>query len=152
LKFVVLELEDKMEPLQIPLVRCPVFVLDENVSDYASMGSGEFDSDVIERENSDNSKDGKNQFKSAFAQELYEKIPQNHISESPNERFSKSQFDEILDKTVDFKKAQADFLRVKQENARLRFEIEKHKLEEERYDKMQLEIQHLTSKLSKVML
>ena len=91
-----------MEPLKIPLVRCPVFVLDENVSDYASMGSGEFDSDGVEREHSDNSKDGKNQFKSAFAQELYEKIPQNQISESPNEKFSKSQFDEILDKTLDW--------------------------------------------------
>jgi predicted RNase H-like nuclease (RuvC/YqgF family) len=58
--------------------------------------------------------------------------------------------DEFLDKTLDFRKAQADFLRVKQENARLRFEIEKHKLEEERYNKMQLEIQHLTSKLNKM--
>ena len=139
-----------MEPLKIPLVRCPVFVLDENVSDYASMGSGEFDSDGVERENSDNNKDRKHQFKSAFAQELNGKTSQNHSSESPNERFSKSQFDEILDKTLDFRKAQEDFLRVKQENARLRFEIEKHKLEEERYNKMQLEIEHLTSKLSKV--
>ena len=83
---------------------------------------------------------------------MNEQIPQNYISEGPKERFSKSQFDEILDKTLDFRKAQADFLRVKQENARLRFEIEQHKHEEERYDKMQLEIEHLTSKLSKVML
>ena len=70
-----------MEPLKIPLVSCPVFVLDENVSGYASMGSREFDSNGVERENSDNSKDVNHQFKSAFAKELNEKIPQNHISE-----------------------------------------------------------------------
>ena len=48
-----------MESLKIPLVRCPVFVFDENVSGYASMGSVEFDSDGFERENSDNRKHDK---------------------------------------------------------------------------------------------
>ena len=57
------ELVDEMEHLKILLVRCPVFVLDENVSGYASMGSGEFNSDGVERGNGDNSKDGKHQFK-----------------------------------------------------------------------------------------
>jgi len=36
------------------------------------------------------------------------------------------------------------------ENAQLRFEIEKQKYEEERYTKLQLEIEHLTCKLSKM--
>ena len=53
---------------------------------------------------------------------------------------------------MDFKKSQEDFLRVKQENARVRFEIEKHKHEAKRYNKMQLEIEHLTSKLGNVTL
>ena len=146
------EIQDEMEHLKIPLVRRPVFVLGDNASDYASMGSGEFDSDGPERENDDKGNDDKDQFKSAFAKELHEKILQNHVSELTNARLSNSQFDEILDKTLDFKKAQEDFLRVKQENARLRFEIEKHKHEEERYNKFQMEIEHLTSKLNKVIL
>ena len=83
---------------------------------------------------------------------MNENISHNFISESSNERYSKSQLDEILNKTMDFKKSQEDFLRVKQENARVRFEIEKHKHEAKRYNKMQLEIEHLTFKLSKVLL
>lgn len=137
-------------------------MLGDNGSDYASMGSGEFDSDGMERENDDTNKHGKHyetieygkhqetKFKSAFAKQLNEKISHNYHSDLANERFSKSQFDEILDKTLDFKKAQEDFLRVKQENARLKFEIEKHKHEEERFNKLQLEIEHLTCKLSKM--
>ena len=134
-----------MEPLKIPLVRSPVFVLGDNASDYASMGSEEFDSDDIHHNNDD-----KHQFKSAFAQELNEKVSRNFVAENPNANLSNSQLDVILDKTLDFKRAQEDFLRVKQENARLRFEIEKHKYEEERYNKFQLEIEHLTCKLNKV--
>ena len=142
-----------MEPLKIPLVRRPVLVVGENGSDYASMGSGEFDSDGIERESDDFNKNGANQrFKSAFAQELNDRTGLSFISEYTQESFSKSQFDEILEKTLDFRKAQEDYLRVKQENARLKFEIEKQKHEEERYKKLQLEIEQLTSKLSKVRL
>jgi hypothetical protein len=114
------------------------------------MGSEEFDSDDVHREHNRRNSDEKHEFKSAFAQELNEKISKNHISEIPNSNFSNSQLDVILDKTLDFRKAQEDFLRVKQENARLRFEIEKHKYEEERYNKFQLEIEHLTCKLNKM--
>ena len=141
---------DVMDPLKIPLVRSPVFVLSDNASDYASMGSGEFDSDGTEKENNDKNNDDTNKFKSSFAKELNERITKNDMSEYTNKSFTKSRFDEILDKTMDFENAQEDFLRVKQENARLRFEIEKHKHEEKRYNKLQDEIEHLTSKLSKV--
>ena len=140
-----------MEPLKVPLVRPPVLVVGENGSDYASMGSGEFDSDGIERESDDIGKDCvKRVFKSAFAQELNDNTGQSFMSEYSHRSLPKSQFDEILDKTLDFRKAQEDYLKVKQENARLRFEIEKQKFEEERYRKLQLEIEHLTCKLSKV--
>ena len=150
IRILIFRLHDAMEPLKIPLVRSPVLVVEENESDYASMGSGEFDSDGIERNLSSN---GVNQrFKSAFAQELNDRTGLSFISEYSQEGLSKSQVDEILDKTLDFRKAQEDYLRVKQENARLRFEIEKQKHEEERYKKLHLEIEQLTSKLNKVRL
>ena len=139
-----------MEPLKIPLVRRPTFVVEENGSDYSSMASG--DSDAAEKEvGNDDIKDSKQQFKSAFAQELTVKTPKTDIGHHySSEGLTKSQFDQILDKTLDFRKAQEDYLRVKQENARLRMEIEKQKHEEERYNKLHLEIEYLTGKLSKV--
>ena len=41
-------------------------------------------------------------------------------------------------------------MRIKQENLRLKYEIEKHKLDEDRYSKLQYEVEHLTGKLHKV--
>ena len=123
-------MNDEMEPLKIPLVRRPTFVIEENGSDYSSMASG--DSDAAEKEvGNDDIKDSKQQFKSAFAQELTVKTPKTDIGHHySSDGLTKSQFDQILDKTLDFRKAQEDYLRVKQENARLRMEIEKQKHEE----------------------
>lgn len=41
-------------------------------------------------------------------------------------------------------------IRVRAENMRLRWEIEKQKQDEERYMKLQYEVEHLTSRLHKV--
>ena len=142
-----------MEAWQIPLVKCPVLVVGGRVSGYASLG----DSDGTERD-CDTSRDTSTKedakFKSEFAKELDETFSLNYLcdltSDMPYNRFSNYQYDGILDQAVGFKKAKEDFMRVKYENAKLKFEIEKQKHEEAKYNKLEMEIEFLTSKLMKV--
>ena len=47
-------------------------------------------------------------------------------------------------------KERGDNMRIKQENIRLKSEIDKQRVDEERYHKLQYEVEHLTNRLHKV--
>ena len=86
-----------------------------------------------------------NNFKSDFAKQLEQKLvsPAGKYEESPG-------YGQLYQQTEELRRAKEEFLRIKQENTRLKSEIEKQRLEEERYQKLQYEVEHLTNRLHKV--
>lgn len=129
-----------------------MFVLGDSLSDYASSGIGsvECDSDAMESGGTHPDKYSSKEdtkFKSDFAKTLNKKKSKSYLSDNPVER---PHFDDILDQTLDYQKVQEEFIRVKHENSRLKFEIEKQKHEEDRFNKLQMEIDQLTCKLRKM--
>ena len=121
------------DTMTIPIVRCPEIVVNSTISGYSSM---EEQQDQQEQDNN---------FKSDFAKQLEQKLvsPTGKYEESPG-------YGQLFQQTEELRRAKEEFLRVKQENIRLKSEIDKQRVEEERYHKLQCEVEHLTSRLHKV--
>ena len=118
------------DTMTIPIVRCPEIVISSTISGYSSME---------EHQEQDNN------FKSDFAKQLEQKLvsPAGKYEESPG-------YGQLYQQTEELRRAKEEFLRIKQENQRLKSEIDKQRLEEERYEKLQYEVEHLTNRLHKV--
>ena len=125
-----------MDTMAIPIVRCPEIV---SVSGYGSMGDTDNDEAV---------------FKSEFAKQLEQAMSRAQTPVPPAtpavDSDSLVRYNSVVKQTEDLRRAREEFMRIKQENLRLKYEIEKQKLEEERYQKLQYEVEHLTSRLHKV--
>ena len=119
--------------IPIAIVRCPEIV---SVSGYASMNDTDTEAD----------------FKSEFAKQLEQTMPM--VSSVTNiksrEDGSMARLSQMLQQNEDLRRAKEEFMKMKQENLRLKYQIEKQKLEEERYQKLQYEVEHLTNRLHKV--
>ena len=117
------------DTMTIPIVRCPEIVINSTISGYSSMEEQQEE----------------NNFKSDFAKQLEQKLvsPAGKYEESPG-------YGQLYQQTEELRRAKEEFLRVKQENIRLKSEIDKQRVEEERYHKLQCEVEHLTSRLHKV--
>ena len=117
------------DTMTIPIVRSPEIVISSNISGYSSME----DQDMSEKS-----------FKSDFAKQLEQKMvsPGAKYEESPN-------YGKLYLQTEELRRAKEEFIRIKQENIRLKSEIEKQRVEEERYDKLQYELETLTNRLHK---
>ena len=122
------------DTMTIPIVRCPEIVINSTISGYSSMEEQQEQQE-------------ENNFKSDFAKQLEQKLvsPAGKYEESPG-------YGQLYQQTEELRRAKEEFLRIKQENTRLKSEIEKQRLEEERYQKLQYEVEHLTSRLHKVTL
>lgn len=118
------------DTMTIPIVRCPEIVVSNTISGYSSME----DQDTAE-----------NSFKSEFAKQLEQKL----VSPGGKHEDSSS-YGQLYQQTEELRRAKEEFLRIKQENQRLKSEIDKQRLEEERYEKLQYEVEHLTNRLHKV--
>ena len=115
--------------MTIPIVRCPEIV---SVSGYNSMTESEH-----------NDQD----FKSEFAKQLEQTLtPVTSVDQGS----SMARLSQVLQQNEELRRAKEEFMRMKQENLRLKYQIEKQKLEEERYQKLQYEVEHLTTRLHKV--
>ena len=115
--------------MTIPIVRCPEIV---SVSGYNSMTESEH-----------NDQD----FKSEFAKQLEQALtPVTSVDQGS----SMARLSQVLQQNEELRRAKEEFMRMKQENLRLKYQIEKQKLEEERYQKLQYEVEHLTTRLHKV--
>ena len=120
------------DTMTIPIVRCPEIVINSTISGYSSME---------EQPEQDNN------FKSDFAKQLEQKLlsPAGKYEES-------SDYGQLYQQTEELRRAKEEFRRIKQENVRLKSEIDKQRVEEERYKKLQYEVEHLTNRLHKVRL
>ena len=131
-----------MDTMAIPIVRCPEIVSVSGVSGYGSMGDDNDD----------------NVFKSEFAKQLEQSMSRTQTPVPPTtpavdvDRTSDNmaRYSSMYKQNEELRRAREEFMRIKQENLRLKYEIEKQKLEEERYQKLQYEVEHLTSRLHKV--
>ena len=127
-----------MDTMAIPIVRCPEIVSVSGVSGYGSMGDD--NDDAV--------------FKSEFAKQLEQTMSRTQTPVPPAapavDSDSLARYNSMVKQTEELRRAREEFMRIKQENLRLRYEIEKQKLEEERYQKLQYEVEHLTSRLHKV--
>ena len=124
--------------MTIPIVRCPEIV---SVSGYNSMTESEH-----------NDQD----FKSEFAKQLEQTLTPVTMEQtltpvtSVDQGSSMARLSQVLQQNEELRRAKEEFMRMKQENLRLKYQIEKQKLEEERYQKLQYEVEHLTTRLHKV--
>ena len=124
--------------MTIPIVRCPEIV---SVSGYNSMTESEH-----------NDQD----FKSEFAKQLEQSLTPVTMEQtltpvtSVDQGSSMARLSQVLQQNEELRRAKEEFMRMKQENLRLKYQIEKQKLEEERYQKLQYEVEHLTTRLHKV--
>jgi len=136
-----------MDTMTIPIVRCPEIVSVSGASGYGSMEEYNNDSGP------DSSKDPGKEFKSEFAKQLEHALGtveqhQNYLGDvSLHQISSPARHDKQAEQ---LRLAKEEFMRIKQENLRLKYEIEKHKLDEDRYSKLQYEVEHLTGKLHKM--
>ena len=110
------------------------------VSGYGSMGDDNDD----------------NVFKSEFAKQLEQSMSRTQTPVPPtipamdSTSDNMARYSSMYKQNEELRRAREEFMRIKQENLRLKYEIEKQKLEEERYQKLQYEVEHLTSRLHKV--
>ena len=120
-----------MDTMTIPIVRSPEIV---SVSGYASMTETDTEAD----------------FKSEFAKQLEQSLGPAVANIKTREEGSMVRLTQMLQQNEDLRRAKEEFMKMKQENLRLKYQIEKQKLEEERYQKLQYEVEHLTNRLHKV--
>ena len=118
------------DTMTIPIVRCPEIVINSTISGYSSM---------------EDQQDQDNNFKSDFAKQLELKLvsPAGKSEETPD-------YSQLYQQTEELRRAKEEFMRIKQENIRLKSEIDKQRVDEERYHKLQYEVEHLTNRLHKV--
>merc|ERR1719325_528749 len=94
-----------------------------------------------------------NVFRSEFAKQLEQSLsPSPEPGPRPvvaRPRADQSQHD-LARKTEELRRAKEEFMRVKQENLRLKYAVEKQRLDEERFQKLQFSVEHLTSRLHKM--
>lgn len=125
-----------MDTMTIPLVPLPEIV---SVSGYGSMA----DTDSLSTTASGDT--GEKEFKSEFAKQLEQTV-------APPEDSSLASHLRLGDngERGELQRARDEFSRVRAENMRLRWEIERQKQDEERYMRLQYEVETLTSRLHKM--
>ena len=121
------------DTMTIPIVRCPEIVINSTISGYSSM------EDQPEQDNN---------FKSDFAKQLEQKL----VSPAGKYVEESSDYGQLYQQTEELRRAKEEFRKIKQENLRLKSEIDKQRVEEERYQKLQCEVEQLTNRLHKVTL
>ena len=143
----------------------PVFAVGGTVSGYGSLGSAESlntaanDKLVTARDNSEKMQSmppQRSAFKSSFAKELHQENIQRNSPSWRNSSYRSSFIDEVIseDSVVETTDKETDledeYVRVRRENEILKRRLSEHNKEDEKYKKLEFEIEQLTWQLGKV--
>ena len=142
----------------------PVFAVGGTVSGYGSLGSAESlnaganDKSVTDKSDKMQSMPApqRSAFKSSFAKELHQENIQRNSPSWRNSSYRSSFIDEVIseDSVVETTDKENDledeYVRVRRENEILKRRLSEHNKEDEKYKKLEFEIEQLTWQLGKV--
>ena len=135
----------------------PVFAVGGTVSGYGSMGSAE---SLTDKSHPSESKDNINMnpesgqsFKSSFAKELHQENIQKNSPSWRQPSYRSSFIDEVINEDSFDRPSgvnEDEYVRVKRENEILKRRLSEYNTEDEKYKKLEFEIEQLTWQLGKV--